>query len=217
MSTLVSTVLAGARTPLNDLTVGAYRWSDAALISYLNDIILEIVAKDDRAYPVRVPAQLVPGTVLQTNVLPSDGSLVKHLGVTRNLRANATAPGGYLPGPAIVKVSNIEIMDRQTKNWYSSPFATEIQNWIPSGEDYEKFFVWPPPGLTIPVWVELLYTVVPPQMVAVTDTIPIRDKYRFQMQIGVVGRALMQDIPEGDLPRGKIFMDLFYASLKQGS
>ena len=189
------------------------RWPASEMIGHLNDIILEIVKADDTAFPVRKPVQLVPGTVFQTGLLPNDGTLVKHLSVTRNLIPNASAPGGYLPGRAITKVASIEIMDKQRRGWYSTRPDTVVQNWIPGGEDYQNFFAYPPPPLNVPVWVELLYSAVPPQLVALTDTIPIFDKYRYQMQLGVVGRALMKDISAADQVRGKAFLDLFYATL----
>lgn len=190
------------------------RWPVSELIGHLNDGILEIVKADDTAFPVRVPVQLTPGAVFQTGILPSDGTLVKLVSVTRNLVQNAQAPGGYLPSRSIAKVDSTLIMDKSRRGWYSARPDTMIENWIPAGEDYQNFFVYPPPALNVPVWVELLYTAVPPQVAATTDNIPIRDKYRYQMQLFVVGRALMKDIPQGDQPRGKAFLDLFYTTLK---
>jgi Family of unknown function (DUF6682) len=205
MSTLASDIFADVRDQIND--TGAARWTDAALIRYLNAGTLEVVKAKPDAYMRRAAVQLAYGSAYQ-KVLPVD--IVQLVDVTRNLGID-----GLTPGRAITKVQTIAQMDKASRNWALAVpnDRGDIAQWIPADPEPDAFFVYPRPPEQVATYVEALYSIVPPAIAAVTDAIPTRPVYDYQLKLFVIGRALMQDIPQGDQPRGLAFLAEFSRTL----
>lgn len=204
MALLVSDVLLAPQRYIND--VAGARWDPTTvLIPYINRGMLEIVKKKPDAYLVRESVKLQAGKCYQ-KVLPAD--VIQLVDVVGN-----TGPDGLTTGRQITKIPSTEQMDRTDRNWQTKVSTGECLNWIFAEPDPQAFYVYPMASPSIPMYVEVLYSMVPPAVSALTDTIPIRSMYRFQLELFVTGNALMVDIPQGDQPRGKAYLDLFFASL----
>lgn len=201
----VLTILTAVRGLLNDSASQATpRWSETTLTTYFNDGAREIARHKPDAYNVRQPVKLKPGQVFQSGILPND--TIQLIDITRNMGVDGTVQGDAIM-PALLKDFQVN------RSWHRAPPKPTIENWIPADPDKLSFWVYPPPALTVPVFVEAFYSEIPPAVAADTDISPIRDIYITPLQMFIAGRALLQDIEQGQVPRGNAYLGAFYLSI----
>ncbi|MDE2096899.1 MAG: hypothetical protein KGL39_06590 [Patescibacteria group bacterium] len=205
-TTLVSTVLTRVRNQVND-TGTVQRWPDATImIPALNDGMLALATLTRDAYLVRKAFQLTAGQAYQKGIVPGD--TLRIVDVVRNMGSD-----GFTPGRVISECTQAS-MDLQDRDWMrQGPHApdNDIVNWMRDEDDVQNFFVYPKPSTSVPVWVEIKFTEVPPPVSALTDVIPVLDKYRIELQNFVTGSVLVNDVEAGDQPRGLGLLNLFYS------
>lgn len=193
MAVKASVVIANVRRVLRDEDSTNYRWTDAVLLTYLNDAQEAIVEVRPEANSVRESILLTRGVTLQ-DVLPADA--VRILDITRNMGSDGNTPG---PSITIEDKTRLDVMDR---NWHNTNPAPTLDHWIFDNRDPKRFFAYPPPPADRDLKVEILYSQIPPEVADTGADITLPDIYRTTMQYFIQGYALLEDDPAADFPRG---------------
>jgi Family of unknown function (DUF6682) len=178
-SILASTITSDARRRLQDESNVAQRWEDSVLLAGLNEGQSVLVTLKHDAC-TRAIAVDVTGGVSQT--LPEDS--VALIRLTRNLGEN-----GDEPGRAITMVS-LERMDLADAQWHVADTGDEVFHGMFDERDERRFYVWPP----INGYVELIATVLPPEVEVSGDAITLDDIYSPALTAYIVYYALAQDM-----------------------
>lgn len=180
MPMTVNDVVTRATFLLNDVGNAAAgvaantRWTQPEMIDWVSDAQRQIVLmKPDASSTVKFMAP-VAGT---RQSLPSDGWLL--LSINRNAS-----------GRAIRQVDR-KILDAQNPNWHADPAQAVAWNYTYDANDQYAFYVYPPNDGTGSI--ELNYSVMPAQMVALTDTLLLDTIYLTPMVDYVCFRALSKD------------------------
>lgn len=180
MPMTVNDVVTRAALLLNDIgndTIGVAantRWSQAELIDWVSDAQRQIVlARPSASNDVKF-ITLAAGT---RQSLPVDGWLL--LSVNRNAS-----------GRAIRQVDR-KILDAQNPNWHADPAQAVVWNYTYDANDQYSFYVYPPSDGTSSI--ELNYSVMPAQLVNLTDTLLLDSIYLTPMVDYVCFRALSKD------------------------
>lgn len=151
------------------------RWSDSDLMRYINSASVEIVGIVPSANSKRVNVTLTAGAV---QTIPDDGAFFL------NLPAN-------VGGRAIRKVS-LPDMDAGHPNWRNEqPLESGVRQFMFDENTPTQFLVYPPAGGTEQV--ELVYAVTPAPITALTQTLPLPDKYLNAYINYVLFRAYARD------------------------
>jgi hypothetical protein len=161
-NTLVRDVLFRVSDALQDLRPQFKRWSQASLVTYLNDG-QRAIAKYVPPSCSRVDAvKLAPGTkqslafIPAASVIPGDGSNASDvhgnglLSVVRNLGADGLTPG------SAIRIVDHDILDLYSPGWHTET-GTEVSGFVYDPRTPKYFYVTPGVPATPNVWVELSY------------------------------------------------------------
>ena len=182
MTVLASTVISSARAILLDTSNAVQRWSDATLLSVLNEGQKALSVLNPKAVSHTLPVQLVEGTYQS---IPDDGMMFFRL--TRNITQSGS------PGRAISAVS-FDAITLGSPTWHSASTSNDVYQYAPDPIDQRKFFVSPPAVLgTI---VEASYAVTPEVIEQLTDPITVPDWYQPALVDYIVYRVLSEN--DGD-------------------
>jgi hypothetical protein len=186
MGTIVSnTIIDKAQTVLQDAS--GVRWSDAELLSWLNDGQRNIALYKPNAYVRNVPFLCAPGT---RQSLPAD--CVQLFSVPRNLGAT-----GVNPGRAIRPVEH-DTLDARVPNWHAITPTVDVQHFTYSVLTPKTFFVYPPNTGT--GYVELSYGAEPPDT-TLNAAISVDNIYSTALIDYVLYRAFSKDTEFADSAR----------------
>lgn len=198
MAVTAQQVIDRVRTQLIDTDSVTQRWADAELLKWLTDGERTIVAIAPGASSVNGTVSLTAGTL---QYIPSNGHML--LSVTRNTSGRA------------VRVVSREIMDAYNPDWHSATQAALVQNYIFDLQQPRQFFVYPPNNGTGAV--EIIYSVMPAERTALTDTLEVIDLYQTPLVDYVLYRAHQKD---SDFAAGQglsaVHMQAFAAFMQQG-
>ncbi len=178
MATLASTIISDAARILQDDT--NVTWPQAELLSWLNAGQREIVLGKPDAYVKNESVQLVTGT---KQTIPAAGNIFMKL--TRNMGADGTTPGRViLPIP-------LQVLDEQNPDWHKATPAVVAQHSGYDERDKKHFYVFPPQPTT-PGYVEIIYSVTPPDA-TLNGEIALSDLYQSALLDYVLYRAYSKD------------------------
>jgi len=129
------------------------RWPVAELVRYLNDGQREVVLYRPDSMVTDATVTLVAGA---KQALPSNGS--KLIDVIRNTSGNKRS----------VRMTNRNILDTQSPNWYNLTGVTEVLHYMYDPRDPKVFYVYPPAAST-GASVELVYSAYPTDITEPSD------------------------------------------------
>lgn len=203
MPMTVNDVVTRAAILLNDVgnsTIGVAantRWSQAELIDWVSDAQRQIVLARPSASNDAKFITLVAGT---RQSLPVDGWLL--LSVNRNASGRA------------IRQTDRKILDAQNPNWHVDPSQAVVWNYTYDENDQYNFYVYPPNDGTGSI--ELNYSVMPPQMATLTDTLLLDSIYLTPMVDYVCFRALSKDAEfAGGASLAANFLNAFQTAIGQ--
>lgn len=161
-NTLVRDVLFRVSDALQDLRPQFKRWSQASLITYLNDG-QRAIAKYVPSSCSRMDAvKLAAGTkqslayIPAASVIPGDGSVAHDvtgnglLSVVRNLGSDGTTPGNA------IRIVDHDILDLYSPSWHTET-GTEVSGFVYDPRTPKYFYVTPGVPAGANLWVELSY------------------------------------------------------------
>jgi len=173
------------------------RWTDAELISYINDAQREIVLFKPDAITRNENLSLVSGT---KQTMPT--SSIRLLSVIRN--NTSASKRSIRPVPR-------ETLDRFKPDWHSEPETEEVQHFITSETDLKNFYVYPPNNGSGEV--EVQYTK-HPEVLSLNDNLEVADAYANVVLDYTLYRAFAKDGDIGpEAQRSANHYQTFIASL----
>lgn len=209
---LAKDILDRAATMLGDPTHVVYPWTDK--LKWLNDAQREIVLVCPDASTKNEPVQLTAGATKQT--IPAAG--IKFLKLIRNMGADGAAPGDIIDSVAEAEMN-------QRRGWHTATPATSIMHYIEIPNDNRNYYVYPPVHASTDVYVEILYSCAPADVVisgleltdlaSSTAVISLDDIYANAILYFVLARSFGSKLNKGkeDLARAADFESLFNKSL----
>jgi hypothetical protein len=198
MGTIVSnTIIDKAQTVLQDAS--GVRWSDAELLSWLNDGQRNIALYKPNAYVRNVPFLCALGTRQE---VPAD--CVQLFSIPRNLGAT-----GINPGRAIRPVEH-DMLDARVPNWHSITPTVDVQHFTYSVLNPKTFFVYPPNTGT--GYVELSYGAEPPDT-TLGAAISVDNIYSTALIDYVLYRAFSKDTEFADSARASGHFQSFVSAI----
>lgn len=176
---LASDCVDAARLALFDPAPGA-GWSDAELLTYLNEAIRDSVAAKPDIYPVSGDIPLVAGVV---QALPAGGVLL--IDATHNVGTGRT-----------VTVTDLALLQEANRFWPAATQQAEVENFAVDPRTPRKFLVSPPNNGAGRI--HGTYGGTPATLAATTDTFPLLDIYQPAMTAYVIGRAYAKNSKRQD-------------------
>ncbi len=203
MTVTVSSIVDRARTQLID-TDALERWSDDELLQWLSDGQRALVTMVPDASSVIAVQPLVAGT---KQSIPAGGYML--LAIIRNTNAAGTAPA------RTVRATTRELLDGFNTDWHNASATVNAQSYIFDPQSPDIFWVYPPN--TGSGYVELVYSVTPPELTSLTDTLSVLDIYQTALVDYVLYRAHQKD---SDFAAGMAvsasYLQSFMAQIGQG-
>lgn len=160
---IVSDILGRVRPVLNDSDASAYRWSNADLISYINDACRLILIKRPDANTAPAQVTLVAGSL--QSIPDTAYKLV-------DIACNLSADGAQ--GRAITLVDST-VLDSFSPGWRSGTKANAAKHYIFDPRTPRRFEVFPPVNAGVKVQAKLANYV--NQAAQLSDTIGLLDEY----------------------------------------
>jgi hypothetical protein len=213
MGTLTGTnIIDRARYVLQDSS--GVRWTDAELLDYINDGQREITNLKPEAKATHSNVQLNTGT---EQTLPSGG--LRLIKVNRNVSSTASDATG---GKAI-RIIEEDLLNSIEPDWHdptvtgSSAHGSIIKNYVFDSDDPKKFYVYPGVKSGSNAYVEVIYSALPTDLSAVSDTIDIDDIYVNALLNFVLYRSYLKDAEyAGNQQRAGTHYQVFVNSLGSG-
>ena len=178
--------VSGITTPAAEVLqdAGNVSWTIAQLIAWVNDAIraLALVKPDSTA--VTATQQLTAGQTKQVLSMASDLRLIR---LVRNMGANGTTIG------RAIRLGDMNALDSFDLNWHTATPDAVVREYMFNAERPDEFWVSPPVHATTAVYVELIKSVLPAAVVAITDTLPVKDIYGPPLIEWVCYRAFSRD------------------------
>jgi hypothetical protein len=198
MAVTASQIISRVRTQLIDTDTVTQRWTDAELLKWLTDGERTIVAIAPGASSTNGTVALASGTLQN---IPSNGHML--LSITRNVSGRA------------VRIVSREVLDAYNPNWHTATSSATVQNYIFDLQQPRQFFVYPPNNGAGSV--EIIYSVMPAERTALTDTLEVIDLYQTPLVDFVLYRAHQKD---SDFAAGQglsaTYLQSFAAFMQQG-
>lgn len=141
------------------------RWAASEWLGWLNDGQREIVTLRPDAYPKTAAMQLTAGT---KQSIPSDGHTL--LKITRNMGSDGATPGAAIRGVSA------SLMDSSTPSWHTTTGSATTLHYIFDPRTPKVFYIYPKPTDTAH-YVEVVYSVSPPDVPALANVITLDDIY----------------------------------------
>lgn len=183
------------------------RWPVAELVRYLNDGQREVVLYRPDSMVTNASVTLVAGA---KQGLPANGS--KLIDVVRNTGGTKRS----------VRMTNRNILDTQSPNWYNLTGVTEVLHYMYDPRDPKVFYVYPPAASTGGS-VELVYSAYPADITepadgatytGVTGNISLPDIYGNVLADYILYRAYTKDSEyAGNAQRAQAHYAAFQAAL----
>lgn len=182
MTVIASAIINRVRTQLIDVGANGatLRWADAELLNWLSDGQRTLVAAIPRASAKLAVVSLVAGT---RQAIPADGYCF--LTSYRNMGTS-----GSTPGVATKKIER-EVLDSQYPTWHSDTGSAVVAAFTFDMSDRLAFYVYPQSLGTSKL--EILYSTMPPDLVALTDALVVSDIYETALTDYVLNRAHLKD------------------------
>lgn len=199
-TTTLQALISRAQFIVQDATY--VRWTQDEWTDWANDAQRAVVSLRPDAYTHNVAVQLVAGV---KQALPADGSRL--MAVRRNLGATGTAPG------RIIRQTTLDVLDDASPDWPAAAASITVQNYAFDKRDPKTFYVYPPQPAT-PGYVEVLYSGVPPDLAALTDTSALDDLYSNALVDYMLYRAFLKETDYAScLPRASAHYQAFTQAL----
>lgn len=181
MTTLASAIITDAGTILND--VGAVRFTNAELLSWLNAGQVEIATRVPNSSTVTRSVQLISGV---KQAAPADA--LRMVEFIRNMGSD-----GNTPGPSIYQIDRKD-MDAYERGWASdTPNRNVLHAMYNAEDDNEVFYVWPPQPDTQQNYIEIIYSQTPAYLTSINSQISLSDYYRNPLLDYILYRAFSKD------------------------
>lgn len=189
MGTLTGTnIIDRARFTLQDSS--GVRWTDAELLTYLNDGQRELVNFRPEAKATHANVLLAAGT---EQTLPSGG--LRLIKVTRNMSGSAAdATGGKS-----IRIIEEDLVNSIDPDWHDptvtgySAHGSVVKNYVFDGDDPKKFYVYPGIKSGSSAYIEIVYSALPTDLSSVSSTIDVDDIYGNALLNFVLYRAYLKD------------------------
>lgn len=179
------------------------RWPVVELLEHITDAERMIVQLLPDANAVNEAVQLVTGTRQQ---LPADG--IRLMRVTRNMGEAGTTPG------RVIYPTTRDSLDAELPDWHESE-GSEIEHYIyDPGADRTRFYVYPgvPDGEN--VYVEVVYSALPAEVVTESQVLTLGDQYLPAVLDWVLYRCWSKDADyAGNTSRAMAHQQSFYQQL----
>lgn len=160
------------------------RWGNAEGILWCADAQMAVVSIVPRAYAQTAVVAAQAGT-RQT---------LAALGLTRGLQPidipHNVSANGVTPSSPITKVARAHL-DDYVRNWHSA-LGTEAEHWMTDDEDPKVFYIYP--AISGGGKFRLIYSAMPTDLAALTDTIALDDIYAEAMANYVLFRFFSKDL-----------------------
>lgn len=180
-TTLASTLISRGRGILQDSDSTSYTWSDADLLSYLDDGQRDIVFLKPNAYIVNEVLQLVAGTKQTVH----DGiGLIK---LVRFMGTDGTTAGD------VINFVPMEQANYQERTWHSATACATPEFYTYDENDPGYFYVYPPQPTSSMGYVEEVHIGLPATLDATTDAIVLNDIYQTPMLNYMLYRAYSRE------------------------
>lgn len=176
----VSDVIDRARIMLNDTDAAGYRWSDAELISYINDAELTISVVRQDASPGTSVVTLVAGT---KQSVPADALRLQD--VPRNIGSDGSTPG------RAIRITDREVLDLFEPNWHKGAKKSEVRHFLYDEMNPYEFFVYPP--VNDGVKVEVRFSKRPTQHTLKSEDLVLNDAFFEAILNYTMYRSYMKD------------------------
>ena len=189
MGTVTGTnIIDRARFTLQDSS--GVRWTDAELLTYLNDGQRELVNFRPEAKATHANVLLAAGT---EQTLPSGG--LRLIKVTRNMSGSAAdATGGKS-----IRIIEEDLVNSIDPDWHDptvtgySAHGSVVKNYVFDGDDPKKFYVYPGIKSGSSAYIEIVYSALPTDLSSVSSTIDVDDIYGNALLNFVLYRAYLKD------------------------
>lgn len=175
----VTAIFSTVRQVLQD--VAGDRWSNAELLSYLNEGQRAILTFKSNAYVKSDVVKLAAGT---RQSLPSD--CVQLIDIPRNMGANGQTPG------RAVRIVKRELLDSKVPRWHAADPSSEVKHYMYSALQPKQFFVYPPQPATLQGHVEIVFGATPPDA-SINGPIYVDDIYEAPLIDYVLHRSFAKD------------------------
>jgi len=177
MSIVASAVISKVRRTLVD-TEGV-RWDDDELLGWLSDAQRSVAAAVPNASTRVTTINMVAGP---RQTIPLDGFVL--LDVYRNLTALGVTGNS-------IQEQDLELFRLQYPNWTTDTPTSAVIAFAKREDDPTGFYVYPPNDGTGSV--EINYSVMPPTLTSLTDTLVVRDIFEPALFDYVMFRAHAKD------------------------
>lgn len=179
---------------------GHDRWTEAVLLDYLNAAVQAVIEVDPTASSEVRDFTCAAGT---QQTIPA--GTVRFLGGVRNLGA-----GGATPGRAIRTVS-IDQKDAYYPDWHSDAESATIRECIYDPDLRDVFYVYPPATNGTHIAIRVL--VIPADVTATGDTVPVDDSYSNPLLFWMLNLAFSENTDTGSDARAQAFEQRFYNAM----
>jgi hypothetical protein len=190
-------VITAARVAIQDSRVGYYRYSDADMLSFVNQTLTRMAVLRPDLFSVIVEWPLTPETVLQS--CPPDSQRLVEI-------FQVVGEGG------VTEVSR-DMLNQTYPDWVSDPPGTPV-NFMRHVRNPNKFFVYPRPSTCCKVLGE--YVQIPPPYALEEDIQVLPASYFAVLVDGTVYVAESIDNEHVGTGRAKLAQDMFIEQLKSG-
>lgn len=200
-TTLVSTLISRGRGILQDSDSTSYTWSDADLLSYLDDGQRDIIFLKPNAYVVNEVLQLAAGTKQTVQ----DGiALIK---LTRFMGTDGTTAGD------VINFVPMEQLNYQERSWHSETACATPELYTYDEDDPTYFYVYPPQPTTGMGYVEEVHVGMTATLDATTDAIGLNDIYQTPLLNYMLYRAYSREVDSQSAALAEKYYNLYLRSL----
>lgn len=190
-------VITEVRRLIQDTRVGAYRYSDASLLGYVNQTLKRMVVLRPDLFMTVGELTTTPNTVVQS--LPSGAYRLSEIFSVKD-------------GNAVIEV-NRDMLDQSAPGWVSEAAGTPV-NFARHVRNPTKYFLYPRPTTGIVLIGE--YVATPPNYTADQTIAVLPDTYFPTLVDGTIFLAESEDNEHVNSGRAKLFQDSFTQSLGVG-
>lgn len=173
-------VLAGVSEILQD--TGQVTWTEPQLLGWLNEALLSVCLLRQDAYTATESVKLAPGT---RQVKPGGSRQI--LDVTRNMGADGNTVG------RVIHFADLHKLDLINPNWHLATPKTVVREWFRDQRSPDVYYVYPPVPSNPDVYVQVLVSKTPPEIVTPAEPILLSDEYSPALREWVLYRAFGRD------------------------
>jgi hypothetical protein len=176
------------------------RWGVPEIIRWINEAMGAIAHLRPDAFAHTGVMTLVAGTYQS---LPNGSMLL--LDVTRNIGADGATPG------RAIRTTDRKSLDDANPDWHGLPQSGTIRHFMHDPRTPKAFYVYPPALASTKI--EIKHVVLPAEVVAETDVLPIGLEYIGPVVNYVCYRCNLKDSEFANAQVGSLFYQAFKSSL----